>query len=143
MNKLNLREADRLEISTLVDNYTDVLLHQGTDVMKRRDISPPVAPLAEHGLSCQIKVYAGPEERVVLMDAGRSPVCLLHNIEVFKADLGKIECVVLSHGHRDHFGCLLELLRRTRKGISLILHPDAFLQRRLNVPSIGIRDMPP
>jgi 7,8-dihydropterin-6-yl-methyl-4-(beta-D-ribofuranosyl)aminobenzene 5'-phosphate synthase len=71
-----------------------------------------------------------------------STTCLFHNAEVFKADLGKIESVVISHGHFDHFGALVEFLNSASKGISLFLHPDAFLERRLNIPEIGAVDLP-
>jgi 7,8-dihydropterin-6-yl-methyl-4-(beta-D-ribofuranosyl)aminobenzene 5'-phosphate synthase len=137
MSELNLREADRLEVTILADNYTDLLLLQSTEVVKRLRVPPPQAPLAEHGLSCLLKVYAGSEEHAVLMDAGISATCLFHNAGLLKVDLSQIESVVLSHGHFDHFGGLLELLNRVTKGIPLVLHPDAFLQRRLNAPVIG------
>lgn len=142
ISELNLREADKMEVTVVVDNYTDVLLSDSTKVVKRHPVSPPVAPLAEHGLSCLIKVYAGSEQHVMLMDAGRSSICLLHNIEVLEVDLSKIECVLLSHGHRDHFGGLLELLSQVKKGIPLILHPDAFLPRRLKIPDLAVKGMP-
>ena len=136
MSKLNLREADRLEVTILVDNYTDLLLLQSTEVAKRPLLPPPAAPLAEHGLSCLLKVYAGSEEHVVLMDAGISAPCLFHNVGILKVDLSKLESVVLSHGHFDHFGGLPGLLNSDHKGIPLVLHPDAFLQRRLNIPIV-------
>ena len=136
MDELNLREADRLEVTILVDNYTDVLLLQDTEVVKRRRLSPPRAPLAEHGLSCLLRVYADSEEHVVLMDAGISAACLLHNIDLLDVDLSQVESVVLSHGHIDHFGGLPGVLTRIPEGIHLLLHPDAFLQRRLNIPSV-------
>jgi 7,8-dihydropterin-6-yl-methyl-4-(beta-D-ribofuranosyl)aminobenzene 5'-phosphate synthase len=137
MSELNLREADKLEVTILVDNYSDLLLLQSTEVIKRPRIPPPQAPLAEHGLSCLLKVYADSEEHVVLMDAGIAATCLFHNVDLLKVDLSQIESVVLSHGHFDHFGGLPELLSRVPEGIALVLHPDAFLQRRLNVPTIG------
>jgi 7,8-dihydropterin-6-yl-methyl-4-(beta-D-ribofuranosyl)aminobenzene 5'-phosphate synthase len=137
MSKLNLREADKLEVTILVDNYTDVLLLQSTEVVKRPRIPPPKAPLAEHGLSCLLKVYAGSEEHVVLMDAGIAATCFFHNADLLKVDLSQVESVVLSHGHFDHFGGLPGLLNRAHEGTSLVLHPDAFLQRRLNTPVIG------
>jgi len=142
MSELNLREADKLEVTVLVDNYTDVLLLQSTDVVKRPRASPPNLPLAEHGLSCLLKVCASSEEHVVLMDASVSATCLFHNADVLKVDLSKVESVVLSHGHFDHFGALAEFLSRATKRIPLILHPDAFLERRLNVPRIGVADSP-
>jgi 7,8-dihydropterin-6-yl-methyl-4-(beta-D-ribofuranosyl)aminobenzene 5'-phosphate synthase len=98
--------------------------------------------LAEHGLSCLIKVHVGSEEHIVLMDAGLSAKCFLHNVEVFGVDLEKIECVFLSHGHRDHFGGLKGCLHKTREGVPLYIHPSAFLERRLNIPSIGVKEMP-
>ncbi len=134
MDGLNLREADKLEVTILVDNYTDLLLLQSTEVVKRPGIPPPQAPLAEHGLSCLLKVYADSEEHVVLLDAGIAATCLFHNAGLLKVDLSQIESVVLSHGHFDHFGGLPELLSRAPKGVSLVLHPDAFLERRLNIP---------
>jgi len=143
MAELNLREADRLEITILVDNYTDILLLQGTDVVKRAAVPPPNALLAEHGLSCLLKVYADSEEQVVLFDTSISPIALLHNAETLGVDLNKIESVVLSHGHFDHFGGLIAFLNKAQKGIPLILHPDAFLPRRLNLPALGVQvDLP-
>jgi len=137
MSELNLREADRLEVTILADNYTDLLLLQSTEVIKRLVVPPPQAPLAEHGLSCLLKVYAGSEEHTVLMDAGISATCLFHNADLLKVDLSQVESVVLSHGHFDHFGGLPQVLNRIPKGIPLVLHPDAFSQRRLNAPVIG------
>jgi 7,8-dihydropterin-6-yl-methyl-4-(beta-D-ribofuranosyl)aminobenzene 5'-phosphate synthase len=137
MCKLSLREADSLAVTVLVDNYTDVLLIESTDVVKRPPTSPPNLLLAEHGFSCLLEVRAGLEEHAVLMDAGVSTTCLFHNAKVLRLDLSKIESVILSHGHFDHFGALMELLGTGTKVTSLILHPDVFLKRRLNLPPIG------
>jgi 7,8-dihydropterin-6-yl-methyl-4-(beta-D-ribofuranosyl)aminobenzene 5'-phosphate synthase len=69
--------------------------------------------------------------------------CLRNNVENLKIDLNKIESVILSHGHFDHFGGLSEFLNRASKGISLTLHPDAFLKRRLNIrPMKNVIEMP-
>jgi 7,8-dihydropterin-6-yl-methyl-4-(beta-D-ribofuranosyl)aminobenzene 5'-phosphate synthase len=134
MSQINLRQADRLEVTVLVDNYTDLLLLQGSDVVRRPMFAPPLAPLAEHGLACLLKVCAGDEEHVVLMDAGISPACLLHNASLLSLDRHAIEAVALSHGHFDHFGGLLELLGGLRRGTPVVLHPDAFLERRIKIP---------
>ena len=137
MGELKLREADRLEVTILVDNYTDLLLVQNTEVVKRPRFTLPNAPLAEHGLSCLLKVSEDSQEHLLLMDAGIGAICLLHNSNLLKVDLSQIESVVLSHGHFDHFGGLPALLDRAYEGISIVLHPEAFLQRRLNFPAIG------
>lgn len=137
MGELNLREADRLEVTILVDNYTDLLMLQSTEVVRRSRIPPPRSPLAEHGFSCLVKVYVGSREHTVLMDAGIGATCLFHNADLLNLDLTQVGSVVLSHGHFDHFGGLLELLSRSPGAMSLALHPDAFLERRLNVPTVG------
>jgi len=139
MSGLNLQEVDKLEVTVLIDNYTDVLLLQGTDMVKRSMTRPPNFLLAEHGLSCLLKVYKGAKEHVVLMDAGVSATCFFHNVRVLNADLSKVEAVILSHGHFDHFGALVEFLSKAAKGIPVVLHPDAFLQRALNNPFTGQR----
>jgi 7,8-dihydropterin-6-yl-methyl-4-(beta-D-ribofuranosyl)aminobenzene 5'-phosphate synthase len=139
MSGLNLQEADKLEVTVLVDSYTDVLLLQGTDMVKRPMTPPPNFPLAEHGLSCLLKVCKGAEEHVVLMDAGVSSTCFFHNARVLNANLSKVEAVVLSHGHFDHFGALVEFLNKAPKGMPVVLHPDAFLERGLNNPITGRR----
>lgn len=137
MNDLNLREADKVEVTILVDNYTDLLLLQSTEVVKRHGFPPPEAPLAEHGLSCLLKIYADSQIHVVLVDAAIEAQSLFHNAGLLKIDLSQVESVVLSHGHFDHFGGLLEFLKKASPGTSLVLHPDAFLERRLNIPSVG------
>ena len=141
---LNLREADKVEVTVLVDNYTDVFL-QRTEVVKRPalQLNPPKTLLAEHGFSCLLKVYSGSEEHMVLIDAGISATCFFHNVDVLGLDLSKVESVVLSHGHLDHFGALVEFLNVAKKGIPLVLHPDAFLERALNIPNSGrLTDFP-
>jgi len=77
----------------------------------------------------------------VLMDAAVTPACLFSNAKLLKADLGRIETIALSHGHPDHFFGLAELLKflskEQNKEVPLILHPEAFLERRFNIPAIG------
>jgi 7,8-dihydropterin-6-yl-methyl-4-(beta-D-ribofuranosyl)aminobenzene 5'-phosphate synthase len=80
---------------------------------------------------------------MVLLDTGTSSTCFFHNARVLRVDLSQVEAVILSHGHSDHFGALVEFLNKAAKGMPVVLHPDAFLQRSLNVPITGRRvDLP-
>jgi 7,8-dihydropterin-6-yl-methyl-4-(beta-D-ribofuranosyl)aminobenzene 5'-phosphate synthase len=57
-------------------------------------------------------------------------------------DLIRVESVVLSHGDFDHFGALVEFLNKATKGMPLVLHPNAFLERSRNIPNIGRLNVP-
>lgn len=141
MNETSIREADSLEITFLMDNYTDLLVTESTDICRRPPVLFPKILFAEHGLSCLIKVCTGHEEHTVLMDAAVTPASLFNNAEVLKANLGKIESIALSHGHPDHFlglvGLLESLSKEREEEIPVFLHPDAFLERRFNIPAVG------
>ena len=89
MNKLNLMEADKVEITVLVDNYTDIFMPSSTEIDKRFGFSSNFV-LAEHGLSCLIKVYADSKEHLILMDTGVSSESLFHNMNVLNVNLDKI-----------------------------------------------------
>ncbi len=152
MKTITLREATKVEITSLVDNYSDLFLPDSEKV-KRLRVLPPGAPQAEPGLSFLVKVYAGPEEHSVLFDAGISAACLLHNMELLASskavlmgeigvDSKNVEAVVLSHGHFDHFGGLLDFLNNFPKPLSVVLHPGAFVPRRFQMGPQLFLDMP-
>ncbi len=69
MDELSIREANKLEVTILIDNYTHRSVTENIDVCRRPQLSFPQILLAEHGLSCLIKVWAGSEKHKVLMDA--------------------------------------------------------------------------
>jgi 7,8-dihydropterin-6-yl-methyl-4-(beta-D-ribofuranosyl)aminobenzene 5'-phosphate synthase len=76
--------------------------------------------LGEHGLSMLIEVG----EDKILFDTGQTNT-LIHNARFLGIDLTKINKVVLSHGHFDHTGGLLELLK-INKNFQIFAHPDIF-----------------
>jgi 7,8-dihydropterin-6-yl-methyl-4-(beta-D-ribofuranosyl)aminobenzene 5'-phosphate synthase len=130
MKESIVREVDKLEITILVDNYGDIFL-EGNEFVKRPKMPPKNSLLAEHGLSCLIRVFSGLEEHRLLFDAGHSSICVLHNAGILDVDFVKIESIVLSHGHIDHYTGLPEVLKRTKENTPLFLHEHAFLERRL------------
>ncbi|WP_435549445.1 MBL fold metallo-hydrolase [Desulfobacterium sp. N47] len=60
------------------------------------------------------------EDAKILLDTGNGS-SLIHNAGLLDIDLGKIDKIVLSHGHFDHTGGLRDLLRRMNKNIQVIL----------------------
>jgi 7,8-dihydropterin-6-yl-methyl-4-(beta-D-ribofuranosyl)aminobenzene 5'-phosphate synthase len=75
--------------------------------------------LAEWGLSILIET----DEVNVLLDTGRS-ISASYNADALGIDLSRIDKLVLSHGHYDHTGGLRHVLRKMRKRVEIIAHPD-------------------
>ncbi|MFA4876541.1 MAG: MBL fold metallo-hydrolase [Methanoregula sp.] len=138
----DLRPADRVEVTVLVDNYTDQLLKQSTAVDHRMKLDSGNCILAEHGLSCLVRVYSQSTVHTILMDTGLSTISLFHNAKQLGCNLDEAECVVLSHGHHDHTGGLVEFFRRSSRPVPLVFHPDAFLARRITFPGMSPVPLP-
>lgn len=139
-----LRQVDKIEILSLMDNYVDVLLGN-TDVVRRAahagggEIFKDTL-VGEHGLSLLVTVYEGLKRHTVLLDTGYSAVGVLHNIEHLGLDLREIECIVLSHGHMDHLGSLEPLLEKMPKPMPVLVHPYAFTSPRYVTRKDGAKD---
>jgi 7,8-dihydropterin-6-yl-methyl-4-(beta-D-ribofuranosyl)aminobenzene 5'-phosphate synthase len=152
MGKVFLNEVDKAEISVIVDNYADLFLAD-SETVKRMRVLPPGAPMSEPGLSYLIKVYSGSRTHTILFDTGISGTCLLHNANalasskaVLKGEITAkfedIEAVILSHGHFDHCGGLLHVLKTLNKRIPVFLHADAFVPRRVEIMPEIKADLP-
>lgn len=142
MTEITLRPADRVEVTILVDNYNDIFVTPSTPVDRRLPFNTGRMLLAEHGLACLVRVFAGNREHTILLDAGLSRDCLLNNARELGIDLHAAEAIVLSHGHFDHIGALLALFPGATRQVPFIVHPDVFLQRRLNNPATGPVSLP-
>jgi len=77
----------------------------------------------EHGFSAFIETGGGN----YLFDTGQG-FSLIDNSLFLGKDLNNIRKVFLSHGHYDHTGGLLALLK-IRKKCEIVAHPDIFLKR--------------
>ncbi len=80
--------------------------------------------LGEHGFSALIEPSRG---EPLLFDTGQG-VTLLHNATRMNRELADVRMVVLSHGHHDHSGGLLPLLRR-HGPLPVLAHPEVFSPR--------------
>ena len=136
-----LKPADRVEATILVDNYLDLFMQPTTAVDRRLPLDFDRRLLAEHGFSCLVRVFSGKEEHTILLDAGLSRECMAWNAGQLGVSLAGIEAVVLSHGHFDHTGGLEGAVRGTGHEVPLVVHPDAFLHRRMITPK-GSMELP-
>jgi len=103
-----IRAVDKLEILTLQDNYIDLAVQDNTEMVQRampvKDLEVKNSVLAEHGFSALVTVSAGERTRSVLFDFGFSEHGAAFNADALGLDLSRVETLVLSHGHMDHFG---------------------------------------
>jgi 7,8-dihydropterin-6-yl-methyl-4-(beta-D-ribofuranosyl)aminobenzene 5'-phosphate synthase len=143
----SLKTVNRVEITTLIDNYVDVLL-PSTDIITR----PPLSIdgkvkadtfLAEHGLSLLVTVWQGEEKHTILFDTGYTKIGVLHNMEQLGLNIEDIEVIVLSHGHMDHTGSLNAILDKIPGTIPLVIHPGAFAYPRYTRQPDGSKNIWP
>jgi len=135
-----LKVADRLEITILVDNSIDVFLPSTEEVRRTRLLSrlpwgDRKALVAEHGYSALVGVHSAGRSAILLFDAGISTQGLMHNMDVMEVRPQELHSIVLSHGHVDHTQGLMGLIKRLGKQrMPILLHPDAFLNRKVVFP---------
>jgi 7,8-dihydropterin-6-yl-methyl-4-(beta-D-ribofuranosyl)aminobenzene 5'-phosphate synthase len=144
---LALPAIDGVEITTIMDNSLDLLM--SSTPLARRFPLPQYGFIrnqlrAEHGVSFLITSVDQGKRETILFDTGVTPDGALHNLAVLGIDLGTIQAIVLSHGHTDHTHGLDGFLDKlgTRR-MPILLHPDAFLKRRLVYNNTSVLDLPP
>lgn len=132
-----LAPVDSVELTILVDNVSDALLAQ-TPVASRPRFTLDYHRdqlLAEHGYSVLVTVEVAGNRETILYDAGFTKNTALHNLDVLQQSVGELRAIVLSHGHADHHGGLAGIVSRVgRSGLPLVLHPDAWLDRKIVFP---------
>src|SRR5207247_1516197 len=70
------------------------------------------------GLSLFLESQRGSQQRAMMLDFGYSPDALINNIEITRVDPSKLEALIVSHGHFDHFGGLQGFLTKYRSVLS-------------------------
>lgn len=138
MATMPLKEVEKVEILTILDNTIDILM-AGTEQVKRLPLPPDVLTreslVAEHGFAALVTVTRGNTSESLLFDAGLSKNGLIHNMDVLEVKPKELHTIVLSHGHADHTQGLMGMLERMgKRKMPLLLHPDAFLERKLLFP---------
>ncbi len=156
---MSLSPVDGVEVTTLMDNSSDVLLPDD-GLVRRWGLAGSAGPLpvlpaelalerhsfdflrAEHGFSALVDVRAAGAVRRVLFDTGVTPDGLVGNLDRLGIEPDTFEAIVFSHGHFDHVMGLNGLARRLGpRNAPLVLHPDFWLRRRLVSPDQDV-DLP-
>lgn len=143
-----LREVDALDVHVLVDNVTDSLSTVPQDVVNEWGylgshadfvLSGEAICCAAFGLSLVMTARVGSASKTLLFDAGPEGYAVARNGERLGVAFGNIGAAVLSHGHWDHAGGLLEAIRQVVSSnggtpIECHVNPGMFVTRALRNP---------
>ncbi|MBA2402128.1 MAG: MBL fold metallo-hydrolase, partial [Bradyrhizobium sp.] len=141
--------VDRLAIRVLVDQQHDQFL-RGSTVNGVVHEGPGPARSAsarnvlhnEWGLSLYLESQRGDENRTILLDFGYTGTAINNNMDLLKVDPAKIQALVVSHGHIDHFGGLIAFLEKHRAVLPADVKlyaggEDNFCHRATATPTAG------
>jgi 7,8-dihydropterin-6-yl-methyl-4-(beta-D-ribofuranosyl)aminobenzene 5'-phosphate synthase len=157
---ITLAPVDSVELTSLIDNVTDVFMpDQGPAKRVRPGFASthpsalmeagwsPDPLVAEHGFAMLVTVTragpAGAPTHRILFDTGTSPDGVVANMRRLGIDPGSIEAIVCSHGHFDHTTGLDGLVKAIgRTNMPVLIHPDFWHRRRLTVPGRDPLELP-
>ena len=114
-------EIDRLSVLVVTDSHFHGLEPSAKfgDLSIQRWSRPPSkedprTPLNEWGLALHVETARGAEKRQILVDFGFTPEALNHNLGLFRVDPARLDALLLTHGHFDHFGGMVGFLSAHR-----------------------------
>lgn len=139
---LTVPVIDRLTIRVLVDSSYDTP-RPGTSPWVKVQRTGLAAPddfrrtlHNEWGLALALESRARDQTRNLLLDFAYTPEALRNNMQIMGVDLSKVQALVLSHGHFDHYGGLIAFLQRDRsqlpEALTLYAGGEDNFCRRLN-----------
>ncbi len=138
------QEVEKVSITIVTDNYTDGL-RPDTAVGKRYRAGGCTSIHAEHGLSYFIRASTSTGTCTFMFDYGVDGRGVLNNMRLLDVELNRIDALGLSHGHFDHWGALVEILKEhhpTMPGnIPLYVGEEAFAHRYALSPQNELRDL--
>ena len=145
-DRVLLEPVDAADVTIIADNSIDLLL-TNERAAQRAPLHPDWSErdqlIAEHGYSLLLTVQSHGRAESILYDAGLGRRTVAHNMDVLGLKARDIRTVVLSHGHADHHGGLEGLYDRVGRSLPLVLHPDAWRQRRVVFPTGHEIRLPP
>src|SRR3954465_4751436 len=113
--------VDKLSMRVLIDQAHDQFL-RGSTVNGVVHEAPGAGRSADArnvlhnqwGLSLYLESQREQEQRTILLDFGYTSPAIINNMGLLKVDPGKIQAMIVSHGHIDHYGGLVGFLDRYR-----------------------------
>lgn len=116
-------EVDRVSVTVVTDSYHHNFeasgKFAGVDVQRYAmppSNDPPRRILQnEWGLALHVESALGRGTRRVLIDFGYTHETINNNLELLNLDPSKLDAMVLSHGHYDHFGGMVGFLQAHRR----------------------------
>lgn len=120
MNPVAPPVVDSLSLRVVVDSYYDRFLpkaHHPAVAIEHVGHIPgrQMTSLAgEWGLSLHLESSSGGAKAQYLLDFGYTPEILNRNVDLLDIDLRKLNGMILSHGHRDHYGGLVGFVTQHR-----------------------------
>jgi 7,8-dihydropterin-6-yl-methyl-4-(beta-D-ribofuranosyl)aminobenzene 5'-phosphate synthase len=115
---IDVPAIDKLTVRVLVDGAFDTFSRPQkvngvtVEVGRSSDFRRPFH--AQWGLSLWLDTQRGTDVRTLLLDFGHTPEALITNMELMGVDPRKINTLILSHGHNDHWGGLIGFLEKRR-----------------------------
>jgi 7,8-dihydropterin-6-yl-methyl-4-(beta-D-ribofuranosyl)aminobenzene 5'-phosphate synthase len=147
--QIPLEPVDAADVTVLVDNFVDALL-PSSEVAQRPRVAYDMLErgreqlIAEHGLSLLLTIERDGHSDSLVYDAGLSRETAIHNMDVLQVRLPDLRAIVMSHGHSDHHGGLEGMIRRVgAQGMPLIIHPEAWRDRKVVFPTGAELHLPP
>jgi 7,8-dihydropterin-6-yl-methyl-4-(beta-D-ribofuranosyl)aminobenzene 5'-phosphate synthase len=118
--QLTVPVVDRLTVKVLTDSSYDTPRPTSSPWVKVRRTAL-AAPgdfrktlHNEWGLALALQSQAGKETLDLMLDFGYTVEALLNNMEIMAVDPSKVQALILSHGHFDHYGGLIAFLQKNR-----------------------------
>lgn len=143
----NIGQVERIEITTICDNYIDTLYMDPPGITTRRrglgyTFNPSNLrrnPVADNCSCMLIDLFAFEGNTIgvvpryrILFDCGGH---VAENMAMLDIDPLSINHVVISHGHPDHMGSLVEFMNaRNNVPCPVAIHPDTFTERYILSP---------
>lgn len=135
MAQSKLSAVDKVEITTLQDNYIEMTAIDNNTIVTRatplKEGEIRASILAEHGFSALVKTTAAGQTHTLLFDFGFYEDGATKNATTLGLDMREVEAAALSHGHSDHTGSMAAFGSAIgKKNLPLVVHPSAFKSLR-------------